>query len=123
MSSRADAAALVFELRPAGSISGRVTTASGEPAKYAPVAAAPVDGPRRWAFATADEQGYFEVKGLEAGRYLVGIEIEDNKGDLRPWGKAYYPGVRDKDLAVTITLGQAQRRTHIDFYLPRAGDP
>jgi hypothetical protein len=112
-----------FALRPAGSISGRVTTASGQPAKYAPVAVAPVDGPRRWAFATADEQGYFEVNGLEAGRYLVGVEIEDNQGDLRPRGKAYYPGVRERDLAVAITLGQAESRTHIDFDLPRAGDP
>src|ERR1051326_4723347 len=112
-----------FELRSAGSISGRVTTSRGEPAKYAPVAVAPVDGPRRWAFATADEQGYFEVKGLEAGRYFVGVEIEDNQGDLRPRGKAYYPGVRERDLAVPITLGQAENQTHIDFNLPRAGDP
>ena len=112
-----------FELHPAGSISGRVTTDSGEPVKYASVEVAPVDGPRRWAFATADEQGYFEINGLEAGRYLVGVEIEDNKGDLRPRGKAYYPGVRDRDLAVAITLGQAESRTHIDFDLPGAGDP
>jgi len=112
-----------FELRAAGSISGRVTTPSGEPAKYASVQVAPADSHRRWAFATADEQGYFEVKGLEAERYFVGIEIEDNKGDLSPRGKAYYPGVRDRGLAVAITLGQAESRTHIDFALPRAGDP
>lgn len=112
-----------FELHPNGSISGRVTTASGKPVKYASVQVAPVDSPRRWTFATADEQGYFEAHGLEAGRYFIGIEIEDNQGDLRPQGKAYYPGVRHKDLAVTVTLGQAEKRTHADFHLPRPGDP
>jgi hypothetical protein len=111
-----------FELHADGSISGRVTTASGQPAKYAFVEVAPLDGPR-WAFAAADEQGYFEVKGLEAGRYFVGIEIQDNKGDLRPRAKAYYPGVRDKDLAVVITVGPAEKRTHIDFRVPRTGNP
>lgn len=112
-----------FELHTDGNISGRVTTANDEPVKYALVEVAPLGGHGRWALATADEQGYFEARGLEPGRYLVGIEIQDSQGGLRPRAKAYYPGVRDRSLAVVVTLGQAEKRTHIDFHLPRVGSP
>jgi len=109
-----------FELHADGGISGRVTTASGKPVKYASIEVGPLDG-GRWGLVTGDEHGYFDVRGLEPGRYLVGIDIQDNSGGLSPRAKAYYPGVRDKDLAVVVTVGPAEKRTNIDFQLPPSG--
>jgi hypothetical protein len=108
-----------FELSPDSSISGFVTNANGKPLKYASIEIGPLDGQPRWGLTTADEHGFFEVKGLEPGRYLVGIDIQDNQAGLRPRAKAYFPGVRDRDLAVAIALGQGEKRTHIDFSLPK----
>jgi hypothetical protein len=108
-----------FELHPDSSISGWVTNVRGKPVRYAHVQIAPLDGQARWGIATVDEHGYFEVKGLEPGRYLVGIDIQDSQGGLLPQAKAYYPGVRDRDLAVGVALGRGEKRMHIDFSLPR----
>ena len=96
-----------------------MTNTNGKPLKYASVEIGPLDGQLRWGLATADERGYFEANGLEPGRYLVGIDIQDNQGGLLPRAKVYYPGVRDRDLAVAIALRQGEKRVHIDFSLPK----
>jgi hypothetical protein len=68
----------------------------------------------------ADEHGYFEARGLEPGRYMVGIGIGAQR-DSREWrSRVYYPGVRIKENATVIELGKAEKRTNIDFQSPNS---
>lgn len=103
-----------FELHPDGMISGHIRNARGKPFKdaYVEVIPASTDG---GGGATADKNGYFEVRGLRPGRYLVGVNIAPQlPGELL----VYYPGVWKKDLAGIIEIGQAEKRTNLDFQIP-----
>ena len=112
-----------FELYQDGMISGRITTAAGEPLGHAEGWVAPQDGGGYQTLLIPDEKGYFEVRGLAAGRYLVWVEVPDKHVYLHPEVKAYYPGVYDKNLAVVIELRDSEKRTHIDFQVPLADAP
>ncbi len=110
-----------FSLEPDGSISGRVTAADGEPAKYVQVAIVPVSaGNLQFTSALSDELGRFEVRALHPGRYFVGVGIQPRAGNKNGRSGTYYPGVRDRNLAVIIDLGRAERRANLNFQLPLA---
>jgi hypothetical protein len=68
--------------------------------------------------AFADEHGNFEVTGLHPGRYLIGVGIQAQPGSPERKSSIYYPGVRTRDQAVIVDLGQEEKRTNIDFQLP-----
>lgn len=112
--------AFEIELHVDGSISGHVRSADGKPFKVHPwVEIAAADGGESKSF-YADEHGYFEARGLEPGRYLVGIGIGAQR-DSREWrSRVYYPGVRIKENATVIELGKAEKRTNIDFQSPNS---
>ncbi len=113
-----------FQLLPDSTISGRVTTADGKPAKYAQVAIVPTSaGGLQFDSAIADEDGYFEIKGVQPGRYLLGVGIQARQGNRLWRSRVYYPGVRTSDAAVVIELGQAEKRTNINFQLPNSITP
>jgi hypothetical protein len=113
-----------FEMAPDGRISGHVKTTDGKPAKQLQVAIVPVSpGNLGFTSSIADEQGYFEVKGLHPGSYLVGVGIQ-SLPESREWkSRVYYPGVQSRDAAVIIELGQAEKRTNVDFWLPNGRIP
>jgi hypothetical protein len=102
-----------FALRTDGRISGRVTTEAGEPARYALVAAVSSNG--ETTSGSADEQGNFEIRGLEPGSYRVGVDLGVSNKPLSP---AYYPGVVEQDAATLIEIETGQSRTGIDFPIP-----
>jgi hypothetical protein len=56
-----------------------------------------------------DEQGAFEFRYVNAGRYVLGVELQN---PIRP-GKLnrrrFYTNARDVDTATIVTLGAAQR--------------
>lgn len=108
-----------FELLPDGSISGRVTTASGRPAHFAWLAAklSSADA-SSIVTAVADAQGYFELKGLGPGAYLIGVGFDAQPDSPAQKGRVYYPGVHNRDLAIVIQLGQGEKRTGINFQIP-----
>lgn len=107
-----------FSLEPDGSISGRVMAANGKPAKYVQVAVVPVSaGSLQFTSGFSDELGRFEVKALHPGRYLVGVGIQPGAGN-KNGQPVYYPGVRDRNLAVVVELGSAEKRADLDFQLP-----
>jgi hypothetical protein len=111
-----------FTLEPDGRISGRVIAADGKPAKSVQVAVVPVStGNLQFTSAFSDELGRFEVKQLHPGRYLVGVGIQTGSANWR--SRIYYPGVRDRNLAVTVDLGWAEKRANIDFQLPGSTTP
>jgi hypothetical protein len=112
-----------FSLEPDGSISGRVIEADGEPAKYVQVAIVPVStGNMQFTSALADELGRFEVKALHPGRYFVGVGIQPRVGNVDGRSGIYYPGVRDRNIAVIIDLGRAEKRANLNFQLPPSAE-
>ncbi len=113
-----------FQLEPDGRISGRVTAADGKPAKYVQVVIVPEsDGNLQFTSAFSDGLGRFEVKALHPGRYLVGVGIQVQPATSDWRSRVYYPGVRDRNVAVTIELGRAEKRTNVDFQLPSLTSP
>lgn len=113
-----------FQLEPDGRISGQVMAADGKPAKYVQVAIVPVSaGSLQFTSAFADELGRFEVRALHPGRYLVGVGIQAQPGSSEWHSRVYYPGVRDRNVAVTINLDSAEKRTNVDFQLPSLTAP
>jgi hypothetical protein len=113
-----------FELLPDHMISGWVTIPSGKPAKHVWVAVTPASSEEsEYKSAIVDEHGYFEVKGLQSGRYFVGVGIDAAEGTREWQSRIYYPGVRNRDLAVAVELGQAEQRTEINFRLPASKGP
>jgi hypothetical protein len=104
-----------FKLSPAGQISGHVTPAAGKPFdKTFWVAVVADDGQFSQSTFVKDD-GYYELRGLPAGRYLVGIGINSEPNTPEWRSRVYYPGVRSKKTAAIIDLGRAEVRTGIDF--------
>lgn len=109
-----------FELQIDGGISGHVTSEDGKPFKIHPWVNITSEDGSHSETAYADEHGYFEVRGLEPDRYLIGVGIQAQP-DTPEWrSRVYYPGVRTRDEATVIELGKAEKRTNIDFKLTSA---
>jgi hypothetical protein len=100
-----------------GEISGHVYDASGKPVANSEVE---VDhGIEALGTGTSftKEDGSYEIRGLQPGRYLVGIGILDTQPP--PSYTVYYPGFPDAGHAVSITLGDAEHRNGIDIHLAK----
>jgi hypothetical protein len=65
----------------------------------------------------ADENGYFEVAGRQPGQYLVGVGLLAPFDSAEWQSRVYYPGVRTREQAKVIELGDGEWRTDIDFRL------
>ena len=77
----------------------------------------------------ADERGAFHFDLLQAGKYVVGINLP---GAL-PWkvgggagggldippASLYYPGVQSRSAALAINLADDEKRNDIDFVIPK----
>lgn len=107
-----------FELATDGIISGHVGSPDGKPFKVHPwVQIVSLDA-NGFMSADVDANGYFEARGVEPGRYVVGLGIQNGTGAPRLPSPVYYPGVRTKEQATIIQLGRAEKLTGIDFQLP-----
>ena len=110
-----------FELNPDGVVSGHIRAADGSPAKNALVEAqVPSSQSRRsWEThsITADENGYFEFRGLRPNRYLIGVGTSAEEGSREWKNRVYYPGVRSENRAVILELGKAEKHNNINFQL------
>lgn len=102
-----------------GSISGHIGSGDGKPFLVHPwVQIVSVDE-ERYMSAYVDVDGYFEARGLEPGRYLVGLGIRAGEGYFSDVpSPIYYPGARTKEEAAIVELRPAEKRTNIDFQLP-----
>jgi Carboxypeptidase regulatory-like domain len=106
-----------FWLQTDGIISGRIGSPDGKPFVVHPwVDIASVDD-EWWTSAYVDKDGYYEARGVEPGRYVIGIGIRSSHVAPVPI-PIYYPGVRSGKNATIIQLGRGQKRTHMDFGLP-----
>lgn len=101
-----------------GSISGHIGAPDGKPFTVHPwVQIVSVDDDR-FMSAYVDSSGYFEARGVEPGRYVVGIGIRSGTGAPDLPTPVYYPGVQTKEQAIIIQIGRAEKRSNIDFQLP-----
>lgn len=106
-----------FTLLTDGRIAGRVKTADGKSARFAKVAIIPTFPIHPQFTVDADENGYFEVSGRQPGQYLVGVGLLSPFDSVEWHSRVYYPGVRTREEAKIITLGDGEWRTDIDFSL------
>ncbi len=99
-----------------GRISGFVRNADGtlkESVEVEAVSADDSDSPG--GTAVTNSRGHYEIRGLDAGRYFVGLGVANavDGGD-----SLYAPGVKDRKRATTVTLGQADRHAGVDIRVP-----
>jgi hypothetical protein len=110
-----------FELKVDASISGRVRSADGLPFETPPEVDIVAEDGSHSHSVWADESGHFEARGLEPARYLVGIGIGEEPGSPEWRNRVYYPGVRTKEQATVIRLGEGETRAIVDFPVALAG--
>ena len=109
---------MAFRLLVDGKLAGQVTTADGQPASFAKVAIIPISPVHPQFIVDADENGQFEVDGRQRGKYLVGVGMLAPFGSAEWQSRVYYPGVRTREEATVIELGDGEWRTDINFKLP-----
>lgn len=99
-----------------GRISGIVRNGDGTPQESVEVEAVSADAPDNpGGSAITNEKGHYEIRGLDAGKYFVGLGIADAVDGNNA---LYAPGVKDRKRAATVTLGQAERHAGIDIRVP-----
>src|SRR5262249_29620661 len=104
---------LEFEID--GRLSGHINRPDGKPFKRANVIVVSANqGDSYTRSETADEKGDFEIAGLAPGRYLLGV----NAVRMDFGTTIFYPGVKERALAAVFEIGEAERRTGINFKLP-----
>lgn len=99
-----------------GRISGFVRNGDGTPQESVAVEAVSADdSDNPGGSAITNGKGHYEIRGLDAGRYFVGLGIADavDGNDA-----LYAPGVKDRKRATTVTLGQADRHAGVDIRVP-----
>jgi len=106
-----------FTMLTDGKLAGRVTTAQGKPASRVKIAIIPIFPVHPQFSVVADEEGHFEVTGRQAGSYIVGIGLLAPYNSREWKTRVYYPGVRSREEAKTIDLGDGEWRTDINFKL------
>jgi len=110
-----DVEGLVIELEPRASVRGRVVDAHGAPGSGLAVtfrgtkppvglALGPGGMPGGHRSATTDEDGDFEVDGLDAGDYEVTVAAA--RGPVLEWAEPEDPAQPRKPIAVTVTDGE-----------------
>lgn len=106
-----------------GRIAGALTTAEGKGARYVQVAIVPISPAGQSFTVVADEQGHFEVGGRKPGQYLVGVGLTAPVDSAEWKSRVYYPGVRTREEAQTVQLGEGEWRTDINVKLPPSTGP
>lgn len=107
---------LLFHMKPAATIVGKVRDEDGDPLSGMDVMAIPYGivphgSDRRSPLhstgqCTTDDLGQCRLANLEPGRYLVAVQIpfRDTSGDRETYTTTYYPGRTDEKLAVPLDL-------------------
>lgn len=109
-------AGLVFQLQPAGIVSGTVTGPDGQPLGGMYLEAQNEGGTiEGYACGWTEADGGFRLAGLPTGNYRVGAIY--NPG----YANQYYLGSRDWDGATLVAVAAGQETTGIDFALEPGG--
>lgn len=108
-----------FRLQTDGIISGHLGSPENKPFPIHPSVQIVSLDDERYDSARVDTNGNFEARGVEPGRYVVGIGIKPGTGYFSDVPTpVYYPGVPTKEQATIIQLGRSEKRTNVNFELP-----
>lgn len=115
-----DVDGLVIELRPRASVAGRVVDAHGGPGSGLEVALVAKGGqgggglsmglggmPRGRHGATTDDDGIFEVTGLDAGEYELSVSA--GRGPTLEWAEPADPEAPRQPIAITVAEGERRQ--------------
>jgi Tissue inhibitor of metalloproteinase len=101
-----------YYLAPATRLTGRVVGRDGRPPARLAVEAPATDARPHPVFGPATEtahtdlDGYFEIRGLPTGTYLVGINLRDLPNQYNPYARTFYPSDGSEALELPLSLGQ-----------------
>lgn len=71
------------------------------------------------AYVKTDNEGRYEMKLLQPGRYRLGVRIYGSAGSTYvPFPRTYYPGASEEAQATIITLAEGQRVDLAELILP-----
>jgi hypothetical protein len=117
---------LTLSRSPHALLGGHVRYSDGSPAGQVPILIAAEDN-SWYTTLTTDEHGQFSFDSLDAGKYVVGINLPGappwkyggcgGACDIPP-ASLYYPSVTTRSAAMTITLATDEKRKNIDFIVP-----
>ncbi len=123
-----------FKLVRGGVITGRVSDSANKPVMEQQVrlelvgeANSPRTDPWRggnWDKFRTNDQGVYRIYGLPPGRYLVSFGADKNDRDMDFGGakggyfeRTFYPGVKDKNEAKVVELGEGAEASGVDIKL------
>ena len=106
-----------------GRIAGRLVDAGGAPVPHMAVAALwdqRGSGYQSHEVHATDEDGNFEIGGLAAGEYVIGLEVQRAQGvnELRYVPRIFFPGTIESAATPTIALPRGARVELGTFSLP-----
>lgn len=104
-----------------GHVSGRVFNDGGQPASDVKVSLIRVEVAyvaERGLTVRTDEEGRYQFKRVQPGRYLLGVGLDWYVGPKFPFPRTYFPGVRDPAQATAINLGDGLKLQNYDLHLP-----
>jgi hypothetical protein len=102
-----------YFLSPAGAITGRTIGPDGRAVSRVTIEVTAADArphPRyglSTATALTDVDGYFEIRGLPPGDYVVGVNLSDRPWMNSPYARTIYPSDDTGPHAVRLSLGQS----------------
>jgi hypothetical protein len=107
-------------------IKGHVLDAEGRPLPGVGVELIPSDRTEvsnRGLTAYTNREGYYELKAVPPGRFLLGLNLNTAPDERVPYPRTYYPGVGSAAQATAITVGEGVKLASYDLQvLPRHVD-
>jgi hypothetical protein len=104
-------------MTPRFSISGRAQTIDGVPAAKLAIHSETPDGRMAALPATTNEAGEFTIPSIDPGAYI--LFAGGRRFERSPYPMTWYPGVPARDLAATVSVGEANPHPALQFLLPR----
>jgi hypothetical protein len=101
-----------YSISPAGSIAGRLVDKAGQGVRDVRVEVTAEDARVHPDYglsvksAQSDADGYFDVRNLSPGRYIVGVNLRDLPNEWNPYARQLYPGQGEPSAVIELTLGQ-----------------
>jgi hypothetical protein len=101
-----------YSLSPAGRITGRLVGKENRGLSRVQVEVTDPDARAHPLYGLASEgsptdaDGYFEVRSLPPGRYIVGVNLKDLPNQYNPYARTVFPGGDADPQIITLSLGQ-----------------
>ncbi|HKA20350.1 MAG TPA: carboxypeptidase-like regulatory domain-containing protein [Blastocatellia bacterium] len=67
---------------------------------------------------STNKEGKFEFKEIPAGRYLLGVNLDQEPRGDSPYPRTFYPGVDNLARATVVNVGDLEQLRDYDIHLP-----